>query len=255
MGNLISYIINYSYVNELQLTLQNKSDEITDLKNKLDSTKNELALLKEYNNDIDFSNNINDNEKIKVIKYYLNDKINNISHQYIVYEPYNFIIYPNIDLNLSIISKNWETDINERDEIEISKKWIDECYKIYIKEKYIQRRKKELLETEPKIKGNFEISVEAATKGINLYKEKKYVEAINILNRYNFRNNIYQSYIYYILTCCHSLNKDKENTIKYLSKCIESGASNSNLLLNDDNLKEYKDTDEFTQILNKIKKN
>jgi hypothetical protein len=155
MGNLISFIINYSYIKELKLTIQNKSDEITDLKNKLDSTKNELALLKEYNNYNDFSNIIDEADKIKVIKYYLDDKINNISHQYIVFDPYNFIIYPNNDLNLNKLSNEFESSSNERDEIDISKKWIDECYKVYVQEKYIEKRKKELLETEPKIKGKF----------------------------------------------------------------------------------------------------
>lgn len=125
-----------------------------------------------------------------------------------------------------------------------------------------------------------------ANRGSLLYYKKKYTEALNDLNKsvqlncanpmvYHYRAGIYnstnkrdkakadwetiikldsQNYdAYYNLCCYYSINNDINKSLEYFKKAVELGFSNKEVLMNDPDINNIHNTEQFKKILNRLK--
>lgn len=125
-----------------------------------------------------------------------------------------------------------------------------------------------------------------ANRGSLLYYKKKYAEALNDLNKavqlncanpmvYHYRASIYsvtnnrdkaksdwetiikldpKDYdAYYNLCCYYSINNDINKSLEYLKKAVELGFSNKEVLMNDPDINNIRNTKEFIKLLKRIK--
>ena len=172
------------------------------------------------------------------------------------------LLFKNIGLNICEMEKpllkyslgfdNQKT--TELFDVEVSKGWIDKCYEIYKIEQQLMKQKIDIFKTKSNSKLPEEQYEELFNIGVELIKNKKYDDALlyfqDCLKIYQRGDSSYN------IACCYALKNDvasKNQALEWLSKAIDYGYNNYGNIIGDSDLYSIKETDEFKQLLIKIK--
>jgi len=98
---------------------------------------------------------------------------------------------------------------------------------------------------------NASFSIAALNLGIIYAKTKNYKEAIKITEQEIKKHNPLNYKIYYNLACFYSLDKDKDNAIKYLELAIKNGFKDFEKIKTDSDLDYIKAEEKYKKLINK----
>lgn len=252
-------------ITDMEKQLEKMSVECNDLKYIAASLESKILTLKNEQNIIkndDIKIEITD-KKIKVIKFYYSvhrrycDDTENFD--YIILEPYNFCIRNEGGLDFTKIDEDFEKLSNYREEVEIPKKWVLACFELYKQGTEFDKKSSILYNNLPNVTSTYDIFKANYDKAKEQLSNNEYQKAIDILVNIQFNEKTmeFKYLIYYDTACCYALLKNQEKMIEYLNKFTDSnnGKISYRYILNDKDLNEYKETEEFKKIIDKVKNN
>lgn len=193
------------------------------------------------------------------------DFIHQMGHfkQYKIYipSPYNFSVVTWHD-KIHYIKRQDKIDDFKNDhfgfnpkihEIEIDKKTIEKLYDSLLKEEKMLEERKALTNIVLEYKSEEEILEKIFKEGSELIKSKEYSKAItNFEKCINGKFSTKESY--YNISCCYSLLKMKNDSIKYLKLAIDNGYKNWFHIVEDTDLSFIKDEPEIVEIIKALLK-
>ncbi len=252
-------------ITKIEKQLEEMRIECSDLKNIAGRRESKISRLKKEQNIIkndDIKIEMTD-EKIKVIKFYYSVHRrycdDTESFDYIVLAPYNFCIRTDGGLDFTKIDEDFEKLSNYREEVELPKKWVLACFELYKQGTEFDKKSNILYNNLPNVTSTYDIFKANYDKAKEQLTNKEYQKAIDILVNIQFNEKTmeFKYLIYYDTACCYALLKNKEKMIEYLNKFTDSnnGKISYRYILNDKDLNEYKETEEFKKIIDKVKNN
>ena len=149
----------------------------------------------------------------------------------------------------------YESDgIYDMANINISKKWILECYNIILDEAKIKIMNIEILNNIPDFKTDFDIFDENFELGEKLLDENvdKALEHF-ILCFETYPKNIKNKLVCYNIACCYSKKLETINAFEWLNKSLDLGYTEWVKIIQDKNFKNIIDEFDFIEIVKKMK--
>ena len=197
-------------------------------------------------------------ELIEVKKY----EVSLYTYDFFVGEPYNIIIRVsksgyNDKLDIFSSDKPLDAFFKYMDEkiteeiyvVNITKKWVDECYELYKLTKKINESKNTLFQTVPDIKTPHDLYKEHFRMGLEFFSnDKEYDLALNEFNKC-IKLKPTDINATYNIACCYSHKCDTENALKWLNIAVDNGALDYLCLESDKDLTFIKNTDGFSKII------